>query len=264
MKASYDPEYYRINVLGEFGDYTSGLVTKGFNRDRQIVPIEIQRTLPLHITCDFNKDPMCWYVCQVDKTAVYFIDEIVIEFTDTEHAILEFMRRYPSQGYPEIVVNGDASGAWSTTSSNAGSDYTIMLNHLRRNGYRVSPYPHIPNKNPETTDRINAWNAMICNANEEHRIFINGYYDRSGEMIPVCRYLLHAIENLKYHPGTSDIALPSKSDLRRDRNAKFDEHVFDAASYIVWYYFKLKKDPVSKKHNIQRPNDPRFNLTGGF
>ena len=31
LKEIYDPEYYRINVLGEFGDYTSGLIVKNFN-----------------------------------------------------------------------------------------------------------------------------------------------------------------------------------------------------------------------------------------
>ena len=30
MKDSFDEEYYRINVLGEFGDYNSGLIVKGF------------------------------------------------------------------------------------------------------------------------------------------------------------------------------------------------------------------------------------------
>ena len=31
MKESFDEEYYKINVLGEFGDYSSGLVVKGFD-----------------------------------------------------------------------------------------------------------------------------------------------------------------------------------------------------------------------------------------
>ena len=33
LKAAYDEEYYRINVLGEFGDYTSGLVVKNFSSE---------------------------------------------------------------------------------------------------------------------------------------------------------------------------------------------------------------------------------------
>ena len=262
FKASYDPEYYRINVLGEFGDYSSGLVTKGFNSARQIVPITVQQGLPLHLTCDFNKDPMAWYVCQKDADNVYFLDEICLEHTDTEHTILEFMRRYPAVGYPFVIVNGDASGAWGTTSSTNGSDFTIMLNHLKRNGYKVSPYPHIPPRNPEISDRINAWNAMIRNANDEHRIFFNGYYDKSGDLVSTCPRLIHAMENLKFHPGTGDILLPTKSELRRDRNMKFDEHVFDAASYLVWYYFKITRDVTVRRQPRSNFVDSRFNMIG--
>ena len=36
MKESFDEEYYRINVLGEFGNYTSGLVVKGFDEDNKL------------------------------------------------------------------------------------------------------------------------------------------------------------------------------------------------------------------------------------
>ena len=29
-------EYYKINVLGEFGDYSSGLVVKGFGEENKL------------------------------------------------------------------------------------------------------------------------------------------------------------------------------------------------------------------------------------
>jgi len=57
LKEIYDPEYYRINVLGEFGDYTSGLVVKNFTVDN-IADITYQPDMDLHLTWDFNVDPM--------------------------------------------------------------------------------------------------------------------------------------------------------------------------------------------------------------
>ena len=41
MKDEYDPEYYRINVLGEFGNYSSGLVVKGFGLENEKNTIKI-------------------------------------------------------------------------------------------------------------------------------------------------------------------------------------------------------------------------------
>ena len=74
MKESFDEEYYRINVLGEFGNYTSGLVVKGFDEENKL-HLKYNPNLPLHLTCDFNVDPMCWAVAHKDKEDVYFFDE---------------------------------------------------------------------------------------------------------------------------------------------------------------------------------------------
>ena len=77
MKDSFDEEYYKINVLGEFGNYSSGLVVKGFD-DANKLNLKYNPNLPLHLTCDFNVDPMCWAHAHKDENYVYFFDEIVI------------------------------------------------------------------------------------------------------------------------------------------------------------------------------------------
>ena len=108
MKESFDEEYYRINVLGELGDYSSGLVVKGFGEENKLF-LKYNPNLPLHLTCDFNVDPMCWALAHKDKDDVYFFDEIVIENTSTQQCVDEFIRRYPKHK-SEIIINGDASG----------------------------------------------------------------------------------------------------------------------------------------------------------
>ena len=66
MEIKQIEEYYKINVLGEFGDYSSGLVVKGFS-DSNLKHLKYVPNLPLHITCDFNVDPMCWVLAYIDK-----------------------------------------------------------------------------------------------------------------------------------------------------------------------------------------------------
>ena len=125
MKDSFDEEYYRINVLGEFGDYSSGLVVKGFGEENKL-KLKYNPDLPLHITCDFNVDPMCWALAHKDEDNVYFFDEIVIENTSTQQCIEEFLRRYPNHK-SEIIVNGDASGDNRSTQSEY-TNYAIIFN----------------------------------------------------------------------------------------------------------------------------------------
>ena len=55
-----------------------------------------------------------------------------------------------------------------------------------------------------------------------------------------CKWLLYNIYNLSYKEGTSIIDVPSIAQIKRDRASKFLEHPFDAASYLVEYYWRIK------------------------
>lgn len=227
LKDSYDPEYYRINVLGEFGNYSSGLVVKGFDDLDNVAKLGYNRNLPLHLTCDFNVDPMCWLVAHKDDENVYFINEICIENTTTSQAIQEFIRKYPNHR-GDIIINGDASGDYR----NAQSEYTnymIIKRELEAHGYK--PIFHLRGFNPPILSRIQAFNARVRNVNGECHLFID----------EKCKWLLHNIYNLSFKEGTSIIDVPTAKQIKNDRDMKFLEHPFDAASYLVEYYFPVMK-----------------------
>lgn len=225
LKDEYDPEYYRINVLGEFGNYSSGLVVKYFS-DENIKPISYNKDLPLYLTCDFNVDPMCWCLAHKDDNNVYFFDELVIENTSTQACIEEFLRRYPDHRAP-IVVCGDASGDWRNAAAEA-TNYMIIKNALTNKGYDVEFKLH--NFNPPILRRIQAFNARICNAKGERHVFIDKR----------CKWLLHNIYNLAFKEGTSIVDVPTAKQIKNDRESKFLEHPFDAASYLIEYFFPIK------------------------
>lgn len=227
LKAAYDPEYYRINVLGEFGDYNSGLVVKGFT-DKNRKKLKYCSDLPVHLTCDFNVDPMMWCVAHIDEENVYFFDEIVAENTTTEACIKEFIRRYPKKD-AEIIINGDASGDNRSTQSEY-TNYATMRKILCDNGYTNFRF-EIRDYNPPIVNRIAAFNARVRSASGEVRLFVD---DR-------CKYLLKNIYNLRYKEGTSLIDAPSIHQLKQDRDKKFLLHIFDAASYLTEYYWRIGK-----------------------
>lgn len=226
LKENYDEDYYRINVLGEFGDYSSGLVVKGFS-DKNLMHFKYNPNLPLHITCDFNVDPMCWLLAYKDEENVYYFDELAIENTTTQQCIDEFIRRYPNH-CADIIINGDASGDNRTTQSEF-TNYAIIRNALKKHGYnpkfRLRPY------NPPILSRIQAFNARVKNSVGEVHLFVD---ERR------CKQLLYNIYNLSFKEGSSIINLPTFSQIKNNRDFKFLEHPFDAASYLTEFYWKIK------------------------
>lgn len=226
LKENYDEDYYRINVLGEFGDYSSGLVVKGFS-EKNLMHFKYNPNLPLHITCDFNVDPMCWLLAYIDDENVYYFDELAIENTTTQQCIDEFVRRYPNHS-ADIIINGDASGDNRTTQSEF-TNYAIIRNTLKKHGYnpkfRLRPY------NPPILSRIQAFNARVKNSLGEVHLFVD---ERR------CKKLLYNIYNLSFKEGSSIVDVPTFSQIKSNKDFKFLEHPFDAASYLTEFYWKIK------------------------
>ncbi len=246
LKKAYDPEYYRINVLGEFGDYSSGLVVKGFGNNN-VRKINYQPDLDLHICCDFNVDPMSWILAHKTDEKVFFFDEIVLENTTTVRAVEEFYARY-SGHKAKIIINGDASGD-NRSSNSEFTNYVLMKNRLSSLGFKDIQIK-IRSFNPPIKNRIAAWNSKIRNANDEIGIFID----------PRCKWLIYNCENLKYKEGTSQIDLPSHYQIKNNRELKFLGHPFDAASYLVEYYWPIVLDGYHRSpNNISIPTIANFN-----
>ena len=226
LKENYDEDYYRINVLGEFGDYSSGLVVKGFS-EKNLMHFKYNPNLPLHITCDFNVDPMCWLLAYKDDENVYYFDELAIENTTTQQCIDEFVRRYPNHN-ADIIINGDASGDNRTTQSEF-TNYAIIRNTLKKHGYnpkfRLRPY------NPPILSRIQAFNARVKNSVGDVHLFID---ERR------CKKLLYNIYNLSFKEGSSIVDVPTFSQIKSNKDFKFLEHPFDAASYLTEFYWQIK------------------------
>ena len=80
--------------------------------------------------------------------------------------------------------------------------------------------------------RVEAFNARVMNTSGDIRMFID----------PKCKWLLHNIYNLKFKEGTSLIDVPTHHQIKQDRNNKFLSHIFDAASYLVEFYWTIKRE----------------------
>lgn len=225
LRRSYDEDYFTQNVLGEWLERDDSLVVKGFS-DKNVCALDYDERLDLHLSCDFNVDPMAWLVAHKSDDKVYFIDEIVLENTTTALAMDEFLRRYPRHK-GRIVINGDASGDNRSCTSEF-TNYALMLRKLALHGYQDVSV-EIRSFNPPIKNRVTAFNTLIRAADGTVRVFVD----------PKCEKLIYNLKNLKYRAGTSQIDVPTYHQIKKNRELKFLSHPFDAASYLVEFYFPL-------------------------
>ena len=224
LKKLYDEQYYNIFVLAQNGEYNNGLVIKDFT-DANIKSINYQPDMDLHISCDFNVDPMCWVFAHKTDDKVFYFDEIAMENTTTAKACDEFCRRYPAHK-GRIIVNGDASGDNRSCTSEY-TNYVIIKKKLLQYGYDAEI--QIKAFNPPIKNRIAAFNAKVRSADGEVCLFVD----------KKCEKLLYNIYNLRYREGSSRIDIPTYQQIKQSKELKFLSHPMDAASYLVDFYWPI-------------------------
>jgi hypothetical protein len=250
LAASYDEEMYKIMVEGQDGDYTLGLVVKGWSRINE-VETEFDPEQRFHITCDFNIDPMCWGFAHVhgNKPGAYeyhFFDELT-EVGTTAECIDMFAKRYPPNKVKAIEINGDSSGNQHRTEAQkiTHTNYNIMLTRLSELGYGEVKLNVRP-ANPLILDRTIAFNGAVSNNEGVQRVFVNP---------KKCKYILYNMHNLMWKEGGAEFAKPTPSEIKDNPKAKYLVHPFDAVSYLVERYEPAKRriENKQKGKNI-RPN----------
>ena len=222
------PDEYKRIWLGIPDDNFNSKVVKGFTQDN-IKPLHYLPDIDLHLSCDFNVDPMMWVVAYRTIDKVFFIDELVLENTTSKQAIQAFIERY--KGHKgNIIINGDASGDYRRP-ENEYTNYIIIRNELQK-AFSKKIKVDIRYFNPPIINRINAFNELIHDIHGKRRLFVS----------PRCKWLLYNIQQLKYKEGTSIINTPTHTQIRQDKKLKFLGHIFDAASYLVDFYFPIKNE----------------------
>ncbi len=210
LAGSYDPLFYRQEVLGEYVNVAGGLVYHAFERETHVADVEIEPSLPLLWALDFNVDPMSSVVAQIRGGRIQVIDEIVLRRSSTADACRCFCDRYGNHA-GDIVVYGDASGRNQQTTGN--SDYEIIAEFFRSE--RINVEYRVPRANPSVRDRVTLVNAKLRSATGEVLLVL----DRQ------CKELIKDFEQVAYIENTTEI------DKAKDRSRT---HLTDALGYLIW------------------------------
>lgn len=239
LERNYDERLYKQEVLGEYLNIASGQVYYAFDRRLHVKPQLYNPLIPLCWALDFNVNPMCSVLCQIeDRTTMAeahlgyrtvrlnVLDEIVLPDSNTPKAVQVFLERAPrivrGQANVNLRVYGDpAGGARSTTGE---SDWQLVRTALARSGFNVSY--HVPRAHPLVKDRVNAVNAMLRNSMGEVRMGID----------PACRELIRDLEQVVW---ATDAAKNPIGDIDKKRDP-MRTHVSDALGYLIAEEFGLK------------------------
>ena len=214
LERSYDPRFYRQEVLGEYLNSRADRVYHCFNAAVHVTRRAYDARKLLLWALDFNVAPMSSVLLQWDGERLGVVDEIVLDRATTEEACMEFENRYKGHA-AQLEVFGDASGkSMHTTGTN---DYTMLQGYLYRAGFRQVKI-RVPSKNPPVLNRVQKVNAILTNALGEVRL----------EIDPRCQELIKDFEEVMFKPESG--VIDKVRDPRRT-------HTSDALGYVIWELF---------------------------
>lgn len=170
LLSSYPDELILAYLKGQFTNLNSGTIYYKFDRIKNQCNDTHDEREPLFIGMDFNVGKMAAIV-HVKRNGMPRAVRELMKVYDTPAMVLRIQEefwRYSEGSYVksrEIYIYPDASGK-SRKSNNASA---TDIAQLKQAGFNVM----VNKANPPVKDRINAMNAMFCNALGERRYLVN-------------------------------------------------------------------------------------------
>lgn len=175
-----EPEFAQ-EIMAEFRDMTSGRAYTNYSvaNDRADSPFkpghEYSEHLPVYCFMDFNLAPMAWVMGQNKGVDTHFTDEVWLKYIsdpfEPARNLITKLKALPfNVNHHGLVIIGDASGK-ATQRTSMQSDYDIVCQMLDQAGIRW--FNRTPAANPGIKDRVNVFNARLCDANGQRHVTLN-------------------------------------------------------------------------------------------
>jgi len=151
LETLYDPQLLKQYMSGEFVNINGMQAYYTFSRDPGagiVVPFEPIKPSTVHLSLDFNVDPLTAGAWAFDGQRAVKFHEFFLRNSYTERLIEVVRERFPSE---EIVAYPDMTGIKRSTSRGGASKSDIAL--LRNAGFRI-----VGARNPLVRDRLACMN----------------------------------------------------------------------------------------------------------
>jgi hypothetical protein len=222
-----DPRTFRQEYLASF-EALGGRVYDCFDRElnvqawvgprvRELIAKQGVKIV-LRVGFDFNVNPMTAVIAIADGERCLVAACLQPMTSNTPELAAAVVSQWgdpnPSTKKPRrrLIAHPDASGSHRDTRSGT-TDHQLLTNA----GFVVDA----PAANPDIVDRVNAVNAMLCDANDVRRLFID----------PAAANLIRALDGQVWKDG---VRVPEKKAKKGEIG--FD-HANDALGYLVWQAF---------------------------
>jgi len=234
LKKSYDDRFYRQEVLGEYLELFAGSVYYSYSEDCKR-PGLYQHNLPVCWALDFNLDPYCSLIAQVQRDpygkpfSLQVLDEISLAGGDTGAMVETFIERAQKYvpGYQRLRVQVYGDPAGNTLHTNAHeSDYDMIRRAFRRHPEFDVSY-HIESHAPLVRERTTLVNSLLQSADDLHHLFVD----------PKCKELLADLREVSWKADTAGNLTPTLSKKNPRRT-----HMSDALGYLCWTEFGVNRE----------------------
>ena len=223
-RAESDEKTFRQEYEASFENIGSGRVYYAFDRNIHLGHCDFNPRLPLSWTLDFNINPMCSVIAQIDGERVFALEELFLPDTTTQDACDEFLKRarrfwerLRTRGQRlHVKVYGDTTGQ---NRMHVGvSDWQIVEKSLSAASDWIRPEHCRGSKNPAPRDRIAAVNARLRTADGRAHTVIG----------PGCVCLTRDLEQVMYKTDGSG----NQMDGFNTSNPLLT-HISDAFGYMI-------------------------------
>lgn len=225
LEELYSAEQIKEMVDGLDVDYDNTIAFPDFTLDNVKEDLQFNSRESLILTCDFNYNPMCWYLMQEYDGCWYILKELIYQNVTTKEMCKMIQPIIDQYNTRSLTIMGDSHGRDKKTN---GSDYSVMLSHFSDAGYDVTM--RVQKSNPLIKDRLAVLRGLIRNAKGVRKLFVDSS----------CEWLLYNFEECKNNLANAGLKLPTDSEIQNDDKKRFLIHPIDAISYPMHFLSNLR------------------------
>ena len=227
LETIYSAEEIQELLNGIDCDYDNTVAFPNFNQKNIIDNIEFDSRYPLILTCDFNYNPMCWYLVQQrENNTWYILKELIDNNVTTKEMCERVLPIIAEYGVRKLTIMGDSHGRDKKTN---GSDYSVMLAYFSSKFLDCTL--SVQKSNPRIKERLSVLRGCICNAKGERRLFVDSS----------CKHLLYNFDEAKNNLANAGLREPTDKEIQEDDKKRYLIHPIDAISYPI-HFMQMYKD----------------------
>lgn len=224
LEELYSADQIREMVDGLDNDYDNTVAFPDFT-EANIKDLEYNPDASLILTCDFNYNPMCWYLQQEYDGKWYVLKELIRCNVTTKQMCEQIQPIVDQLGTKQLVIMGDAHGRDKKTN---GTDYGVILNHFSQAGYSCTL--RVQKANPFIKDRLAVVRGLIRNAKGERKLFVDSS----------CTQLIYNFDSCVNNLGNGGLHIPTDKEIQNDPKKLYLIHPIDAVTYPMHFLQSLR------------------------